>query len=81
MKNINIGFQRSDKVLEQHNLTELIVLLIKKVNEFYIKNVEGENLNMESALNGIYTLIVFVSETPWLAMQTCLFSDTSTIRA
>jgi len=43
MKNINIGLQRSDKVLEQHNLTELIVLLNKKANEFY-KNVEGENL-------------------------------------
>lgn len=33
---------------------------------------------MESALNGIYTLIIFVLETPWLAMQTCLFSDMST---
>jgi len=33
---------------------------------------------MESALNGIYTLTIFVLETPSLAMQTCLFSDMST---
>ena len=36
---------------------------------------------MESASNDIYTPTVFESETPWLAMQTCLFSDTSTICA